>query len=454
MRKQFSKFYGFLTLVGLFLTVHGFGAVAISSEYIVVSGYDDDGVGRIIVQLTKGDPSTDRDDNKFILFNDMPPTSYATFVINGKIMKFGDPRFGNFTTKFTKDKERLYCVWKSNEGVEITFICKIVKGPTTGRLDTVHLIYQAKNLSAAEKKIGARMMLDTYLGNNDGAPFSIPGVGTFQTEREILKKDMPAYWYTMDSISKPTVRAQGTLFADDITTPDKIQFAAYKRLEPEPWGYKVRNNHEFKIWIDPPDSAVAMYWFESTVAPGKAKKISTYYGIYGATLDAGRYFNVSIGCPVKVKLDKFDASADIESVVAEGPVKDMKVALMFRKKGEKIFLGDKYFKFSSPQTYTFGALNPRGVVRVSWKPQATKSSGGTYEMVVKINGIVNKKAIEQITAREIIIDHVPHTDNPQGSAFDMKRLSALDEKIDAVNKRIDTARQTLVEMRKAIGGGE
>ncbi len=415
----------------------------ISNKYISVTGYDGDGLGRYTIKLKEGDPKNKRDDNQYITFNDKPPSTYATLIIDGQVMRFGDPKHGRFIRPYTKDsKGRLYTVWKTNSNVEVAFVAKFVNGPTTGRPDTVKLVYQAKNVSTKKKRIGIRLMLDTYLGNNDGAPFSLPGRETFQTEREVYKKNMPMYWYTQDDISQPTVRAQGTLYADDLVTPDKIQFAAYRRVEPEPWGYQSQKGQRFQIWLDAPDSVVALYWFESEVKPAEYKVASTYYGVYGATLDTGKYFNVSIGAPLKVKLDPFSVSADIENAVTAGPVRKMKTKLYLRRKdGEE--LDDRYFKFDGAQKWSEKVVAPKQVVRPSWKLQPTKYAGGKYELVVEITGEVNGKKIKQETSRPLLVDSVA----AKLVSFD---LSGVRKQIEEARQKVDTLGKELKTMSDKV----
>ena len=71
---------------------------------------------------------------------------------------------------------------------EITQRLQIVQNSENGVEDTVRISYSAKNTTDELHTVGFRIMLDTMLGYNDGAPFKIPGIGNVTSELELVGK--------------------------------------------------------------------------------------------------------------------------------------------------------------------------------------------------------------------------------------------------------------------------
>src|SRR5204863_292890 len=72
-------------------------------------------------------------------------------------------------------------VWRINGvperlmNVEVTQTVEVVPGEQSARLDTALIRYTLTNLGKTPHTVGIRFLLDTYIGENDGVPFTIPG---------------------------------------------------------------------------------------------------------------------------------------------------------------------------------------------------------------------------------------------------------------------------------------
>jgi len=162
------------------------------------------------------------------------------------------------------------------DGVHVTQILQIINNATTGHKDTVQISYSAKNMTASAKSIGIRIMLDTMLGQNDGAPFKVPSLGTVTYERELSGNAIPQFWQAFDDLTTPSVFAVGTLYKTGDIKPDKIQFVDWQGIyySLSSWDYTIDPSQ-----LLTGDSAVAVYWNPKTVAAGETITVNTYYGV-------------------------------------------------------------------------------------------------------------------------------------------------------------------------------
>ena len=65
----------------------------------------------------------------------------------------------------------------------------IVENEYTGKPDTIAITYTMTNNDNIAHNVGIRIMLDTMLGNNDGAPFRVPGYGNVTKELELTGRE-------------------------------------------------------------------------------------------------------------------------------------------------------------------------------------------------------------------------------------------------------------------------
>ncbi len=266
------------------VSVEGSTAVQRSNAYIEYIVGDD-----LLFTLgtTGGDPSNPNDNNKNLLFGhgSSPWSSVTTIRVDGYNAIYGD-YVGTVTQAPTNGTTSSSSAWKYKD-VSVTQTLSFVTNPYTGRADVMKIDYLVRNANAtASRLVGVRCMLDTELGSNDGAPFRVPGVGAVEYERQYNKSshNTPQYWQAFDSLTSPTVTAQGTLIGNAATEPSVTQFAAWPNVysstsgEAELWNYVIDPANEVTG-----DSAVTMTWNEVTLLPGQQVEYTTYYGIGSMT---------------------------------------------------------------------------------------------------------------------------------------------------------------------------
>ncbi|MDR1439673.1 MAG: hypothetical protein LBJ10_06570 [Clostridiales bacterium] len=251
--------------------------------------------GKFTMGTTGGNPSIQTDDNKLLLYGHPGSETSETLIrVNGSDQYFfaSGTQFNDAGTSATSSG--------SVNGIDVTQILSFEYNSYTRLYDTVSIKYVLANNSDVTKDVGARIMLDTMLGINDGAPFRIAGYGEVTSEVEFSGDDIPAGWEAFDSLVEPSVYAMGTFYRSAHERPDKVQFAAWPRIRSSAWDFAVSGGTPITS-----DSAVAAYFDPVTIAPGSSRTIITYYGISafaGGTGSGGDSIGADNGVDLRVSV--------------------------------------------------------------------------------------------------------------------------------------------------------
>lgn len=202
----------------------------------------------------------------------VPWSSYTTVRVDGVDWRYGGSG-GTFTqvpTDVSPTTNR--SVWRVGD-IEVTQTLEIVTGSSTGRPDTGLYRYTLKNLGATAHNVGLRVMVDTYLEDNDACPFRVPGTGSVTTEMDFVGNAIPEYWQAFRDLSDLSVMAQGTLRGGLATRPDRFSITKWGGVSSSMWDYTTTPG------LATGDSAVLMYWNPVAIQPGQVREIRTYYGL-------------------------------------------------------------------------------------------------------------------------------------------------------------------------------
>lgn len=283
-----------------------------SNEYIrIFVTQTEQEMGRFAVDTTGGDPSREDDNNKPLIYGRPTPwTSYTTLQLDGKEWVFGGPthrRAGlGGPTGRRISPPRL-------EGNEIVTVFdydgllieqRIGPGinPYSGHEDSARIRYILHNKTDSPKNAGLRMVFDTMLGSNDGAPFRVGGEAiTLQTH--LSKGDLPDLWQAFDSLSAPSVIAQGVLKGYGVTPPDRVVFADWGTAADHLWSIPKDETRDFtRAGEDEPDTALILFWDPVSLAPGMTREITAIYGMGGITMAPGASF-LGMAAPSEIVYD-------------------------------------------------------------------------------------------------------------------------------------------------------
>ena len=276
------KFFPLLTFC-LLLFSSSFAAV-LENEYIKVivnpGPYD---TGRFTLQTTGGDPARADDDNAELLFGGADPwSSYTTIRIDGTDYVFGGPTqtragFDLPSGEHISGPERrgnaIYTIYQIGD-IEVTQVLSFARTSTTGLEDALQIQYFLKNKGSAAHSVGVRLLLDTKLGEEDGAPIRL-GNRVITTETALRGNLIPDFWQAFDNLQEPRVIAQGTLRGGSLTPPSEVLIANWGTLADKSWKVSVDPTAGFiRKGEDEPDTAFALFW-EGSLAPGETRQYCT-----------------------------------------------------------------------------------------------------------------------------------------------------------------------------------
>ena len=312
----------------------------LGNDYIViVVNKDENALGRFAIETTGGAPFQDNDNNKPLVYGRPKPwTSYSTIWLNDKYYVFGgetgrragnNGNYGQVISGPKIEDDSIKTVTKFNDDLLVEQTLQIVKSSTTGLYDSAQIKYRIENISQEDHKVGLRVVLDTMLGQNDGAPFRI-GKDAVTTDKQYYKKQLPQFWQAFDSLSNPTVTSQGTFIGSGVTTPDQVKFADWGSMADGVWDFDFNPGEDFTRKGEYEiDSAAALYWVPEVLAAGETRSYITNYGLGGITIVPG-LLSLGITSPAEVILDTPDKKIPIIAYVentSEITAKNVKISI-------------------------------------------------------------------------------------------------------------------------------
>jgi hypothetical protein len=165
------------------------------------------------------------------------------------------------------------------EDVDVVQYAQIVPGQAR-TLDTALFYYRFHNTGKKTRKVALRVMLDTLIGKNDGAPFLVPGRSELVKTWASLKGDqVPDYLEVIENPNDSTnpgtvarVGLKGLAWSDDVklTEPSRVLIAGFSSRD---IGWDVPTNDIGK------DSCVTIYWPEVDLKPGAMAHFAFTYGM-------------------------------------------------------------------------------------------------------------------------------------------------------------------------------
>ncbi|MBR1724449.1 MAG: hypothetical protein IJ723_05460, partial [Ruminococcus sp.] len=221
------------------------------------------------IGTTGGDPDNANDDDRTMLYG-FPDngTSNTYFSIDSDKI-----RFNADSIKEDKEAEVPTIVATSNKGkIDIEQKHELVNNVATGQSDVVKISYTVTNNDTVAHNVGCRMMMDTMVGDNDEAPFRVPGTGDVTTGTSYKGSNIPQSWQAFDNLLEPSVIAQGAFLRDPTNPPDEVRFTNWS--DATSWNDSITNQGS-----ENGDSAVEIYWLEKSLPAGESVTYVTYYGL-------------------------------------------------------------------------------------------------------------------------------------------------------------------------------
>jgi hypothetical protein len=164
------------------------------------------------------------------------------------------------------------------EQVEVTQHVQVVPGQTR-RLDTVLIYYRAHNYGTLPQNVSLRLLLDTYIGSNDGVPITVPGVSGFVTRKAEFKASaVPDY---LEVVERPDdekdpgtiarIGLRGVRWGEtELVEPDRVTISRFPGKDAD-WDWDLEDMEG--------DSCVAVYWPQQRLEPKQTRHLAITYGL-------------------------------------------------------------------------------------------------------------------------------------------------------------------------------
>jgi hypothetical protein len=275
---------------------------------------------RFGVEMTQETDPEHPDRFKRLTFDERGKSNNTIIKIDDYEYKFGEKTPSNVWGGGRGDRWKEVAIthggrraWESTmefraQKIEVVQHVEIIPGQS-GCLDTLLIYYNLRNKDKANKhKVGIRVMIDTFIGANDGVPFTIPGKKKFvDTKAEFAGKDIPDYIEAIENPNDP--KNPGTvarlclrhfnLPGIDLEDMDKLRICRF----PDPnagwgdWPMESMQPNEKDEHKDKGDSCVVMYWPYKDLSPGETRHVAFTYGL--GSLEIGGALALSVPSAVQ-----------------------------------------------------------------------------------------------------------------------------------------------------------
>jgi hypothetical protein len=279
-----------------------FGLLTRRSEKVV-------GLSDRDLQTLQGRQPADLVRFKRLTFDDWGRSNNTCLKVDGQEYLFGSPpgRWVSREERAGDGPQGVRSVWRlDGPEIEVTQTVEVVPGELSRRYDTCLVSYRIENKDRRPHTVGIRFLLDTYIGENDGVPFTIPGDPNLcDTLKEFDGRDkVPDY---IQALEKPDLSNPGTVahlqfrVSSRLESPTRVLLGHWPhrnmdKIDPRYADAKgedtlwnvplvsMRALHDSKLRlpdgsVPPKDSAVTMYWDPEPLGAGKAREVGFTYGL-------------------------------------------------------------------------------------------------------------------------------------------------------------------------------
>jgi hypothetical protein len=267
--------------------------------------------------------------------------------------------------------------WEYPGKIRVTQTVMIVPNDDTRKLDTALIHYILENRDTQKHKAGLRIMLDTYIGAEDGVPFAIPGQNELLTTKRDFNntKDIPDF---IQALEKPNLADPGTTATMVLKFPadfkvnsgdpilDPIVRMVICRFPGNPeirWDFTKEFFWDMndKSKGERNDSCVTLYWEERMMPPKTKRAMAFTYGLGKISVDPSGGGQLALTYAPKPSLgSEFTVTAWVKN-----PTGGQSVTLELPK--EMSFVSPN----SDTQSVTVGKTE---LGQVSWKVKVSKDA--------------------------------------------------------------------------------
>jgi hypothetical protein len=271
-----------------------------------------------LVELYQGKEVGEGVNIRRLTFDQWGRTNNTCLRIGGKTERLFGGEGGKWQEKATakwdedgKPHEGTRSIWVMDEPkIAVTQLVEVVRGDQSNLLDTCRVRYRIENRDDKPHQVGIRFLLDTFVGGNDGVPFTIPGEGDLcDTSKDLPRQardgKMPDF---LQALEKPNLAQPGTIAhlrlkvdlpgrKEPLESPVRVTLGAWPSEKLRVQDRKALGTRT--LWDVPvlsmksgnlDDSAIAIYWKEAPLEPGadRAREIGFEYGLWNLARQGSR----------------------------------------------------------------------------------------------------------------------------------------------------------------------
>jgi hypothetical protein len=238
---------------------------------------------------------TAREKYSSFFVNQDPRTSFLALMVNEQNYKLGES--SAFKTRLGGTPSAPAIIFESSF-LTVTEEFSFVKTPGSSLVNGVRITITMSNRSEQAVQAGARLLIDTNLGEGDTVHFATDR-RQISAETVIDGASGDLYWVSKNKQLGLMGSLSGSLSGGDLTKPDLVHFANWKRLNDAPWKMAFSGGRNFNMLpYSVGDSAVCYYYDPVTIGKGGSRKISL---ILASEDENG--FNLIGGTPAAVPTD-------------------------------------------------------------------------------------------------------------------------------------------------------
>jgi hypothetical protein len=286
-----------------------------------------------ILMTREHDP---KDPKKFkrLTFDDWGRTNNTCLRIDGNdyLFSYAPCAWVDRTAKLGKDasgRQReglrstlvVFLPGKKAPALQVAQTVEIVPGEQSHKLDTCLISYKLENKDDQPRSVGIRFLLDTFIGAEDGVPFTIPGQRDLCDTKLRFNSasEVPDY---IEALENADLKNPGTVarlqfrLGGNYETPTRVLLCGWPDKGLKRYGFKEADE-ELTYWsvpfvsmrflkdnraertdhtIAPADSCVVAYWDPKPLQPGETREVGFTYGLGNvANTEAGGKLLLSLG---------------------------------------------------------------------------------------------------------------------------------------------------------------
>lgn len=283
--------------------------------------------------------------------------------------------------------------------LQITQTLQLALNNQTGQDDVARIAYVVHNTGSTPHTVGSRIMLDTDVNHNDGAPFRVPGDGIVTTEKEYDGAAVPENFSVFQNITDSIHVANAVLKDAQSLPPDRLVIAQWPGIDNSSYDYTINPSAYITN-----DSAYAVYWNPSTLAPGESRTYVTAFGLGQLLTDLTPPLALGVSAPSTLTVDNNAYSPNPFTVTAtvlnNGTATATNVAL-------SINLPAGLSLDSGNTTLSVGDLAVGQQRQVSWSVKAADQNSQqtlTYSIAASASNASTKTLSKQITIPAVLVD--------------------------------------------------